>query len=229
MNLGNWLKINKMDHLSNKKKTLIVIICTIIAMIIQIMYGYATKSMSLLAEGYHMGTHVLTLSLTYIAYVLSEKLSNSARFPLGTNKIGVLAGYTSSIFLGFAGLWIIIESAERFFKPENIEFQEAILIAIFCFVVNAVCITVMKDHHIHLHYHKHEEEHEDYNYKAAYYHILADLITSILTIIALVVGKIYNCIHLDAIVGIICGILIIRWAVILITHTIKILIDMKEE
>ncbi len=218
-------------HLSNEKKTLIVIICTIVAMVSEIFFGYTTKSMALLAEGYHMGTHVLTLGLTYVAYILARKFEGSEKFPSGTYKISTLAAYTSAMLLGFAGFWITVESLQRIFKPEAIDFNDAILIAVICLVVNGVCLFVMKDHHFHLHNveeHSHNtDEKEDYNYKAAYYHIAADLLTAVLTIIVLILGKIYNCVHLDAIVGILCGVLIFRWALILLKHTVKILVDMK--
>ncbi len=225
------IDIHEHKHLTNEKKTLIVILCTIVAMVFEIFFGYATKSMALLAEGYHMGTHVLTLGLTYIAYILARKFEGSPKFPSGTYKISTLAAYTSAMLLGFAGFWIAVESVQRFFKPENIDFSDAILIAVICLVVNGICLFVMKDHHFHVHNsgeHSHNEgQKEDYNYKAVYYHIAADLLTSVLTIIVLILGKIYNCIHLDAMVGIICGIIIFRWSLILLKHTVKILIDMK--
>jgi Co/Zn/Cd efflux system component len=77
-------------------------------MFVEILYGYITNSMSLLADGFHMGTHALALGLTYAAYILIRKFANSPLFPNGTEKIGVLAAYTSSLFLGITGIWIII-------------------------------------------------------------------------------------------------------------------------
>lgn len=222
---------NNHTHLSNEKKTLIVIICTIVAMAGEIFFGYTTKSMALLAEGYHMVTHVLTLGLTYTAYILARKFEGSEKFPTGTYKISTIAAYTSAMLLGFAAFWIVVESLQRFLNPEPINFNDAIMVAIVCTIVSAICLFVMKDHHFHLHNieeHNHNaDEKEDYNYKAAYYHIAADLLTSVITIIVLILGKMYNCIHLDAIVGVVCGILIFRWALILLKHTVKILIDMK--
>ena len=207
-----------------ERKTLIVIICTIIAMFIEIYCGYRTKSMSLLAEGYHMITHVITFSLAYIAYVLARKLKDSPHFKNGTEKIGVLAAYTSSVFLGITGIWIVVESLLRFSHPEEIMFNEALFIAVFGFVVNFICILVMEGKG---HFHYHEHKHEDYNFKAAYYHILADVMTSFLAIIALLIGKVYDCIHLDAFIGIVCGLLILKWAATIIKHTVKILIDIE--
>ncbi len=207
----------------NEKKTLVVIIFTVLAMFAEIAYGYFTNSMALLADGYHMGTHALALGLTYAAYVLIRKFAGSEKFPNGTDKIGTLTAYTSSIFLGFTGIWIIIEAVQRFMNPLQIKFDEAILVAVIGLVVNAVCIFIMEGKHEH----HHDHEHEDYNFKAAYYHILADALTSILAIAALLIGKYFNLICLDSVIGILGGILILKWAIGLLANTIKILIDMK--
>ena len=211
----------------HENRMLIVIIFTIFAMAGEIFFGYITKSMSLLAEGYHMSVHVLTLGLTYIAYVIARKFKDSDLFKNGTHKIGVLAGYTSALFLGITALGIIYESASRFFNPEEIKFTEAIYASIFALIINYICIEVMEGK-LNLHHH-HCEESKDYNYKAAYYHILSDILISILTIIALVLGKYFNCIHLDALTGIVGALMILIWSFKLLKNTVKILIDIKSE
>jgi len=208
----------------NERKTLTVIVLTVITMVIEIVYGYITHSMALLADGFHMGSHALALGLTYIAYILIRKFKDSEIFPLGTNKIGVLTAYTSSLFLGFMGIWIIFEALQRLINPVEISFNDAILVAVAGLLVNSICIFVMEDHDKS---HKHEEKSEDYNFKAAYYHILADALTSILAIAALLIGKYLNFGYLDPIVGIIGGILIIKWSIGLLKKTVAVLIDMK--
>jgi len=210
---------------SKERKTLMVIILTIIAMFIEIIYGYITKSMALLADGYHMATHVLALLLTYVAYILIKKFEGSDLFKNGTGKIGTLAAYTSSLFLGLTGIWIIVEAAQRFFNPLQIQFNEAILIAFIGLIVNGCCILIMENKGEH--HHNHHCDKEDYNFKAAYLHILADVLTSILAIIALFVGKYFGFLFLDCLVGLFGGIMIMKWAIGLLKNTIKELIDMK--
>ena len=204
----------------NEKKTLIIIILTLVTMVAEIAFGYYTKSMGLLADGYHMGTHALALILTYVAYVLSRKLKDSDLFINGTEKIGVLAAYTSSFFLGITGIWIIYEAICRFINPKQIIFNEAILVAIIGLLVNTVCIYIME-------YKNPQKNNKDYNFMAAYYHILADALTSVLAIIALLAGKFFNFIFLDPLIGIVGGIMIINWAWNLMKNTVKILVDMK--
>jgi len=210
---------------NNEKRILIVIFVTILGMIIEIAFGYLTQSMSLLAEGYHMSVHVLTLVLAYISYILARKFKNSDKFINGTSKIGVLAGYTSAVFLLLTAFGIIYESVERFFSPEQILFNEAILVSVFALVINLACIIFMEGK-LHLHC-SHSHQGADYNYKAAYYHILSDVLISVLTIFALLAGKIWNFTHLDALTGIAGAVLILIWAGKLLKHTVKILIDMK--
>jgi len=217
-------------HLEHERKMLVVIIFTIFAMIAEIQLGKITNSMSLLAEGYHMSVHVLTLGLTYVAYVIARKLKNSPLFENGTYKISVLAGYTSALLLFLTGFGIMFESAMRFLHPEEIKFTEAIYASVFALVINFICIMVMEGK-FHTHFFEHSDEadrHKDYNYKAAYYHILSDVLISILTIAALVIGKYFDSIHLDALTGVFGAILILIWALKLLKHTIRILIDMKE-
>ena len=138
--------------------------------------------------------------------------------PRGTEKIGTLTAYTSSLFLGLTGVWIIWEASLRLLHPVHIVFNEAILVAFIGLVVNAACIALMQTHH--------KSAHTDYNFKAAYYHILADLLTSILAILALVIGKYLGWTCLDALIGILGGVLIVKWAVKLLKNTIVVLIDM---
>ncbi|MBR1754692.1 CDF family Co(II)/Ni(II) efflux transporter DmeF [bacterium] len=227
----------------NENKTLAVIIFTVITMIAEIAYGYLTHSMALLADGFHMGTHALALTLTYAAYILIRKFKDSDLFINGTEKIGILAAYTSSLFLGLTGIWIIIEALQRLINPLEIQFNEAILVAVIGLVVNTICIFIMDgSHHAcehdclcrheHIHDdHEHDRDHrektEDYNFKAAYYHILADALTSILAIIALLIGKYFHIVYFDALIGILGGALILKWAWGLLKTTVVKLIDMK--
>ncbi|MCR5260894.1 MAG: cation diffusion facilitator family transporter [Candidatus Gastranaerophilales bacterium] len=210
---------HKSVNKENAKKTLVVICITLITMVVEILYGFFTNSMALLSDGWHMGTHALALLLTYIAYVLSQAFCHSEKFPHGTDKIPVLAGYTSSLFLGLTGILVIAESVQRFFNPLQISFNSAIIVAVLGLVVNGICLIVMHT----------KDSGKDYNYKAAYLHILADAMTSVFAIIALLAGKFFGLVFLDAIMGIVGGLLILKWSKGLIKDTSAVLLDMKNE
>ncbi len=204
------------------KKTQLVILVTLITMAAEIYFGFVTKSMALLADGFHMGTHALALLLTAIVCYLALKFKNKEE------KLNALGGYTSAILLGFTSIGIIVESIDRFVHPLSISFFDAILVAIIGLIVNIVCVVLMGDSHNHGHNHcghKHEHKHENLNYKAAYAHILADAFTSILAILALLLGKYCGLVLLDPVMGLVGGAVIAKWAIGLLRKSGKILLD----
>lgn len=218
-----------------EKRTLLVVILTVITMVLEIFYGYVTHSMALLADGFHMGTHALALGITFLAYFLSRKFAESDLFLNGTDKIKTLAAYTSSLFLGITGICIIAESVSKFINPVQIIFSDAIIIASIGLLVNIFSILIMKGKHVHLHtekceHHEHhhdEEIKEDSNFKSAYLHILADVLTSVLAILALIMCKFMHVTYFDPCIGILGGLVIIKWSYGLLKDTVKVLLDMK--
>ncbi len=200
-----------------KNKTLVVLLMSIAAAVLCIGYGLITRSIALVTEGLHMGAHVLALFITYVVFLIAERYQDKVE------KLNALGGYTSAILLGITAIIIINESVMRFFEPEPISFNTAIIVAVFSFVVNLVCILIMGEKH------HHEgccecEHHENLNYKGAYLHILADVLISVLTIAVLLLGKYLGLIFLDSVVGILGGLIILRWTYNLIKCAIKILI-----
>ena len=209
-----------MDNRTLKHKTFIVIMVTIITMILEIAFGFISKSMALTADGFHMATHALALSITFVVCQVITKFKDSEE------RLNALGGYTSAIFLSLTALGIIYESIERFINPKSISFNEAILVTLIGLIVNVVCVLIMKDDHNHEHSHCkiHKEHKENLNFRAAYLHILADTLTSIMAIFALLLGKYLGLVFLDPIIGIVGGLIILKWAINLLKKSFKILI-----
>lgn len=211
-----------MEDFNTERKTLLVIILTLITMFAEIVVGYYTNSMALFADGCHMGTHALALSMTFMTYILIRKFAGSPSLAFGTGKFSTLSGFASSILLGATGIYIIKESIERFIEPLSISLNEALLVAIIGFAVNFLCIIIMSGNK---HNHSCHEHGEDYNFKAAYLHIMSDLMTSVFAIFALITAKYLGWNFLDPIVGIIGGLIICVWAYGIIKSTSMILLD----
>ena len=213
---------------SNERRTLLVVILTGITMTVEIIAGHWTGSMALLADGWHMGTHAFALGISYVAYLLARKHNDSGYFSFGTGKFGVLAGYTSALFLGIAAVWMIVESLARIINPVQIAFTEAIWVTFIGLAVNLASVLILHQsdhHHHHDHDHGAAHEHRDHNYRAAYLHVIADTLTSVFALTALLAGRFLGWAFLDPIMGIVGGLLISRWAYQLIRTTGLILLD----
>ncbi|PQJ70448.1 cation transporter [Vibrio jasicida] len=213
-----------------EKRTLYVLILTVTTMVMEIAAGTMFGSMALLADGWHMGTHAAAFCITLFAYRYAKQNAHNDRFSFGTGKVSVLGGFTSAIALGIVALMMMVESIHRLFKPESIQFNEAIMVAVIGLVVNLASMLLLQDHHHHGHdhhdHHGHDHEHHhDHNLTAAYFHVLADTLTSLLAIVALIVGKFYGWVWLDAMMGIVGAVVIGKWTLGLMKQTAPVLLD----
>ena len=216
------------DFSGAERRTRIVIGITAVMMVLEITMGLISHSMALLADGWHMSTHVIAFLIAAMAYYLSRRHSSNAQFTFGTGKIGVLGGFSSAVVLAMIALLMAGESAHRLFVPLTIHFNEAIGVASLGLLVNLSCALLLKDtsHHHHHHGHCHAADHRhDLNLRAAYIHVLADAFTSVLAIIALTGGKFAGWSWLDPIMGIVGSGVVFSWAYTLMRDTSGILLD----
>ncbi|WP_055075088.1 CDF family Co(II)/Ni(II) efflux transporter DmeF [Pseudanabaena sp. 'Roaring Creek'] len=221
------------DRHEAESKTKIVLLLTVITMMAEIGAGIVFGSMALLADGWHMATHVAAFGIAVFTYQYARSQANNPRYTFGTGKVSILGGFTSAVVLAVIAFIMALESTTRFFQPQSIQFSEAIYIAILGLVVNIVSALLLDDHHDHDHHdhdhHDHDhhdrDHHQDYNLRAAYIHVLADAVTSVLAIIALCAGKFLGWVWLDAIMGIVGAVVIARWSYGLARETGSILVD----
>ncbi|MBB1427043.1 CDF family Co(II)/Ni(II) efflux transporter DmeF [Shewanella sp. SG44-2] len=243
----NFTSVNE----QNVKRTWYVLVITVITMAVEVIAGTIYGSMALLADGWHMGTHAAAFCITLFTYSYAKKHANSDKFSFGVGKVGVLGGYTSAIALAIVAIIMLVESLHRLWSPIEIQFNQSILVAIIGLVVNIASMFILghehhghdhgdhkhhshkhDDHKLHSHEHddheRHSHEHHsgnDHNLKAAYFHVLADALTSVLAICALLVGKFLGWYWLDPIMGIVGAMVITKWALGLMKQTSPILLD----
>lgn len=221
---------------SGEKRTLIVVGLTLVMMVWEIAAGLIYGSMALLADGLHMGSHATALGIAVFAYAYARKNAANSRFSFGTGKVNALGGFTGAVLLAGFALVMVFESIDRFINPIAISFNGAIAVAIIGLIVNGVSAWILEDGHDHSHAH-HEEDshsahdhhgHQDHNRRAAYFHVLADALTSVLAIVALLAGKYAGWNWMDPAMGIVGAILVTRWSWGLLRATSSILLDQQQ-
>lgn len=216
------------DSQQSESKVRVVFWLTTVIMILEISVGSWSGSMALLADGWHMGTHSAAFAIALFAYWYAKKHANDRDFSFGTGKVNYLGGFASAVALAIVALMMVVESVQRLLTPQAIHFDEAIVVAIIGLTVNIFSVFVLHDDHHHHHggSHVHDHSHHhDHNIKAAYFHVLADTLTSVLAIVALLVGKYFGWIFMDPLMGIIGAVVISVWAYGLIKDTSVVLLD----
>ena len=227
-NLHQWQHSHHfhVDDGHAERNTRRVIVLTICMMIAEITAGIAFGSMALLADGWHMGTHAIALGITVFAYFYARRHADNPQYSFGTGKVGVLGGFTSAVVLAMVASLMVVESIKRLLFPVIIRFDEAIVVAIVGLIVNIISAFLLQGGHSHTHRHSLDEDHlHDHNLRAAYLHVMADALTSLLAIVALFTGKAFGWVWMDPAMGIVGALLITRWSYGLLRDTGRILLD----
>ena len=217
-------------HDRNERRTWLVVGLTTAMMVVEIAGGSIFGSMALLADGWHMSTHAGALAIAAFAYRFARSHARDPRFAFGTGKLGDLAGFTSAIVLALVALGIGYESVVRLLQPVAIHYNEAIVIAVAGLGVNLASAWLLggEHHHEHAHAHGHDDHdhddhdhdehddhhhhHHDHNLRAAYWHVLADALTSVLAIGGLLAARFYGWTWLDPVIGIVGAAVIMHWS-----------------
>lgn len=230
-------------------RTLIVVFITLVTMVVEIAAGVAFGSMALLADGFHMGTHASALAISVFAYFYTRRHAKDARFNFGTGKVNSLAAFASAVMLVLFAIVIAGQSVERFISPVSIGLNWAIFVAVIGLIVNGICLFILGSNgHTHDksdHEHQHEDSHGhnegddahthdhhdsrsgDHNLWSAYLHVLADALTSVLAIFALLGAKYLGQNWLDPFMGIVGAALVVRWSWGLLRSSGRVLLDMQ--
>jgi len=230
------------SHDENARRTLLVVALTSLMMVGEIVAGTVFNSMALLADGFHMATHAGALAVAAAAYAFARRHANSRRFSFGTGKVGDLAGFASALVLGVVAMGIAWESVGRLLAPQPVAFGQATWVAILGLAVNLVSAMLLGgDHHHHGHDHHHDHDdhahapggghdhrHHDNNLRSAFVHVMADALTSVLAIAALVAGRYLGWVWLDPVMGIVGAAVIASWSWTLLRDTGAVLLDVSD-
>lgn len=224
-----------------EKRVRWALLITLLMMLAEISGGWWFQSMALLVDGWHMAVDALALGLALLAYLVSRYYREDGRFAFGSWKIEVLGAYTSAILLLVAAVFMAGESLLRFFQPANIRYDDALLVAVLGLVANLLCAWLLRGEHHHLavgqhdHSHDHDHDHDhdhkstdthtDINRHAAFIHMLADALTSVLAIAALLGGRYLGLYALDPLMGLVGALVILVWGVKLTRQCFPALLD----
>ncbi len=226
-------------HREHERRTWSVVALTALMMVVEITGGTLFGSLALVADGWHMATHVAALAIAGLAYLFARRHAADARFSLGTGKFGDLAAFASAIILGMIALGIGYEAVLRLLHPIAIHYVEAIPIAALGLGVNLASAWLLggsdHDHAYAVPDHSagehstpaahHHDHHPDSNLRAAYVHVLADALTSVLAIVGLTAAWTFGWTFIDPAVGLVGMIVILSWALSLIRAAGRVLLD----
>jgi cation diffusion facilitator family transporter len=209
---------------AGERRTLLVVLLTAAMMGVEIAAGLAFGSMALLADGLYMASHASALGISLFAYVYARRLAGHPRFSFGTGKVNSLAAFASAVLLVIFAAAMAWESTARLISPIPIALDQALVVAVAGLLVNGASALILAGSRSHDH---HNHGHHDHNLRAAYLHVLADALTSVLAIVALLAAKFFAATWLDPVMGLVGAALVTRWSLGLLRETSGVLLDVQ--
>jgi cation diffusion facilitator family transporter len=222
-------------HDRHERRTWFVVALTAVMMVAEIIGGTMFGSMAVVADGWHMSTHAGALAIAALAYRFARKHARDPRFTFGTGKVGELAAFTSAVILALIAVAIGYEAITRLMSPVPIDYAEATWLAVLGLGVNLASAWLLSDHgHEHDHDHDHDHGHDhhgghDTNIRAAFVHVLADAMTSVLAIAGLLAGRYFGWVWMDSAAALIGVVVILSWSVGLVRTAGTVLLDMEPD
>lgn len=172
--------------------------------IVEVFGGWWTGSLALLSDAGHMFTDVAALGLAWVGLIMSRR-HNTARHASGVSyaelTVSVINALTMLVVIGF----IIAEAVARFKSPQAVQGFEVMVIAIIGLVVNLI---VAKQLHHQAHHHG-----ESLNNRAAFLHVIGDVLGSIAAIAAGLVIYLTGWVLIDPILSLLISVLLLVFTI----------------
>jgi len=182
-------------------------------MITEFIGGYYTNSLALMADAGHMLSDVTALSLSFFALWLVQK-SASPEKTYGYYRAEILVAFVNGITLVGIALYILYEAYYRFVNPPEVHAPIMIIIAFGGFIINTIGAVLL-----------HRPSKENLNIKAAFLHVLGDLLGSVGAIISGLLILFWNFYLADPIVSCIIAVLILISSIRLVNEAVNILLE----
>lgn len=197
----------------NKKSLAIVFGLTSVYLIVEVIGGFWTGSLALLADAGHMLTDVAGVGLALLAIRFAEKTPSPTR-TFGYYRVEILAALTNAVVLILISLYILYEAYERFKNPPEVQSGAMLGVAAIGLVINLIGVYVLRS-----------GSSESLNMKGAYFEVLSDMLTSIGVIIAGIIMLTTDWYYADPIISAGIGLFILPRTWALLKDAVGVLIE----
>ena len=186
-------------HGANKKALMISFFIISAYMIIEVIGGFLTNSLALLSDAGHMFSDAISLGIGLLAFTLGEKAANYGK-TYGYKRFEILAAVFNGVTLIVIALYIFYEAYKRFANPPEVASTGMLVIAIIGLLVNMFVAWILM---------RNGDTEENLNLRAAYLHVLGDLLGSIGAIVAALLILFFNWGWADPLASVIVAVLVL--------------------
>lgn len=196
-----------------RKRLTFALLLTAGFFVVEVVGGFLTGSLALLADAGHMLTDIASLTLALIAIWIATRPHSSKR-SYGYQRAEVLAAMVNGMALWLIVAFIFYEAATRFSDPPEVDALPMVIVATIGLLVNLVGVALL-----------HGSSEESLNMRGAFLHVVGDALGSVGAIIAGLFMLAFDWYLADPIVSVVIGILILWSSGKLLLHTFHVLLE----
>jgi cobalt-zinc-cadmium efflux system protein len=198
---------------ANRARLWKVILLTGGYMVVEIVGGMLTNSVALLSDAGHMLTDVASLALALLAAWFATREATPQK-SFGYHRLEIIAALLNGLALLALSAWIIYEAIGRIQHPPTVQGMGMLIVAVGGLVVNIIGAAWLHQGHQH-----------SLNIRAAFYHLLGDLLGSVAAVIAGVLILAAHWYLADPLLAIVIAALIIISAVGIVRDAVDVLLE----
>jgi len=198
---------------NNRRRLLIAFVVTALFTVVEVIGGYISGSLALLADAGHMLTDSMALMLALVAIGISARPADGKR-SYGYHRFQILAAFLNGVTLVAIVVWIIIEAIQRLVSPPQVEAEMMLYVAAAGLLVNIASFAVL-----------HGGNRQNLNMRGAALHVLGDLLGSVAAISAALVILWTGWMPIDPLLSVVVALLILRSALYLVRQSTHILLE----
>lgn len=187
------------SHSRNKKTLLIAFLIITTYMVVEAVGGYLTNSLALLADAGHMLSDSISLGVGYLAFSIGEKAADQMK-TYGYKRFEILAAVFNGVTLVLISLYIFYEAYHRFSDPPEIATSGMLAIAVIGLFVNILVAWILM---------RGGDTKENLNLRAAFLHVLSDLLGSVGAITAALLIIFFGWAWADPLASVVVAILVL--------------------
>lgn len=199
--------------MQRENKLLLILAFNTTLMVLEIVGGILSNSLALLSDAGHMLTDSLAVFLSYLAIRWGRRPANHRR-TFGYHRVEILVALANGVALLAVAVSIFYEAVLRFFHPQEVKTGILLVVATIGLAGNLFGLFILKG-----------ESHENLNLRSAFFHILADALSSVGVIIGGVIIRLTGWYLVDSLIGVLIGGIVLRGAVDLVFESGEILLE----
>ena len=190
------------NHQISGNSLLFSIFLNILITAAQIVGGLISGSLALLSDAIHNLSDVISLIISYLANLLSNRKKQTLEQTFGYKRAEIIAAFINSGTLIIIAIFLAIEAIKNLFETHEIKSDIVIWLALLGILANGLSVVLIK-----------KDASHNLNMKSAYLHLLTDMLTSVAVFVGGLLMKFYQIYWIDAVLTLVISIylMIISW------------------